>query len=62
MDGSEKYRTYWYENADGDVEVLEISASSIPPVKLNMPTTQGLVESYILIDEKYDDFSSICDD
>ena len=62
MDASEKYRTYWYENADGDVEVLEISASSIPPVKLNMPTTQGLVESYILIDEKYDDFSSICDD
>ena len=62
MNASERYRTYWYENADGDVEVLEINASSVPPVTLNMPTAQGLVESYILIDEEYDDFSSMCDD
>jgi len=62
MNASERYITYWYENADGDVEVLEINASSVPPVTLNMPTAQGLVESYILIDEECDDFSSICDD
>lgn len=62
MNASERYITYWYENADGDVEVLEINASSVPPVTLNMPTAQGLVESYILIAEECDDFSSICDD
>ena len=62
MNASERYITYWYESADGDVEELEINASTTPPATLNMPTAQGLVESYILIDEEYDDFSPICDD
>ena len=62
MNASERYKTYWYENADGDVEELEINASTAPPATLNMPTAQGLVESYTLIDEEYDDFSSMCDD
>jgi len=62
MNTSEEYITYWYESADGDVEELEINASTTPPATLNMPTANGLVESYILIDEEYDDFSQIFDD
>jgi len=62
MNASERYITYWYESADGDVEELEINASTTPPATLNMPTAQGLIESYILIDEEYDDSSPICDD
>ena len=62
MNASERYITYWYESADGDVEELEINASTTPPATLNMPTANGLVESFILIDEEYDDSSPICDD
>jgi len=62
MNASERYITYWYESAAGDVEELEINASTTPPATLNMPTANGLVESFILIDEEYDDSSPICDD
>ena len=62
MNASERYITYWYESAAGDVEELEINASTTPPATLNMPTANGLVESYILIDEEYDDSSPIFDD
>ena len=59
--GLDPMRQQWILDR-GDVEELEINASTTPPATLNMPTAQGLVESYTLIDEEYDDYSSICDD
>jgi hypothetical protein len=73
MNAPDSYITYWYESSDGDVEEFEINASDAPPATLNIPTTNGLVESYSLIYEKhfdnviynehsFDDSSPILDD
>jgi hypothetical protein len=62
MNALERYITYWYESADGDVEEFEISAASTPPATLSMPTATGLMESYILIDEECEDFGPVSDD
>ena len=62
MNALDSYITYWYESADGDVEEFEADASVAPPATLNIPTANGLVESYSLMDEECDDSSPIFDD
>jgi|TARA_B100000809_G_scaffold189156_1_gene187660 hypothetical protein len=62
MNAPENYITYWYESADGGVEEFEVNASDAPPATLNMPTANGMVESYSLMDEECDDSGSIFDD
>jgi hypothetical protein len=62
MNAPDSYITYWYESADGDVEEFEVNASVAPPTTLNVPTVNGLIESYSLMDEECDDSSPISDD
>ena len=62
MNAPDSYITYWYESSDGDVEEFEINASDAPPTTLNVPTVNGLIESYSLMDEECDDSSPISDD
>jgi|TARA_B110001454_G_scaffold182932_1_gene177722 hypothetical protein len=62
MNAPGNYITYWYESVDGDVEEFEVNASAAPPATLNVPTVNGLVESYSLMNEEHDGSGPISDD
>lgn len=62
MDTAREYTTYWYESQDGEMEPIEIETSMDPPDMLTMPTISGVVESFMLIGEDFDDSGIILDD
>jgi|TARA_R110000824_G_scaffold205924_3_gene390876 hypothetical protein len=62
MDKPDEYTTYWYESQDGEVEPIEVRASDDPPAQIIMPTDTGIIESFFLVDDNFDDSDLILDD
>ena len=62
MNTPEEYITYWYENQDGEVEPIEIMGETPPPETITIPASNGVIESFSLVEEYYDDFDVIFDD
>ena len=62
MNAEKEYTTYWYENQDGDIEPIEVDMGTDPPDTISIPTINGVIESFTLLDEDFDDFDTIFDD
>tara|TARA_B100000953_G_scaffold277472_1_gene252317 strand:+ start:957 stop:1145 length:189 start_codon:yes stop_codon:yes gene_type:complete len=62
MNTEKEYATYWYENQDGEIEPIEIDTLTDPPDTISIPTINGVIESFTLLDEGFDDFDTIFDD
>tara|TARA_B100001964_G_scaffold99527_1_gene111133 strand:+ start:3946 stop:4134 length:189 start_codon:yes stop_codon:yes gene_type:complete len=62
MDTENKYATYWYKNQDGDIEPIEVDTQSDPPDTITMPTANGVIDSFTLVDEGFYEFDTIFDD
>ena len=62
MNTPEEYVTYWYESQDGEVELIEIVGGSYPPETITMPASNGIIESFSLMEDHCDDYGAILDD
>ncbi len=62
MDTENEYTTYWYENQDGEIEPIEVNTETDPPDTITMPTANGVIESFTLMDEDFYESGTIFDD
>ena len=54
MNNNPSWRSYWYENREGDMEELEMYVDISPPPTLNVHSMHGNIETFFLIENESD--------